>query len=92
MSVLLSLIAGNAGLKHNYTRARGNINGHHGLHCNAFHIGPMTGYKSASLGEHICKGPGTAAWDGAPVAQNGIRVLARRQRSGSRVLRLITAF
>ena len=50
MSVLLSLIAGNAGLKHNYKHALGNINGHHGLHCrNAFHIGAMTGYKSISL-------------------------------------------
>lgn len=52
----------------------------------------MTGYKPASLGESICKGPGAVAWDRAPVAQNGISVLARRQRSGSRVVRLLTAF
>lgn len=73
-----------------------NVNGHQGVHWNAFHIRAMTGYKQASLGERICKGPGTAAWDGAPVAnpvaQNRIRVLARRQRSGSRVVRLLTAF
>ena len=42
-------------------------------------IRTMTGYKPASLGESICKGPGTVAWDRAPVAQNGISVLARRQ-------------
>ena len=55
-------------------------------------IRTMTGYKPASLGESIFKGPGTVAWDRAPVAQNGISVLARRQRSGSRVVRLLTAF